>query len=92
MGDVGDVYNDVRDHRRAMRGAFGIACPRCKEKRPRAQPSILLPQQACRVDGYRDPRPRLTQEQERAALSSYYGPPRIGAGITCAMAGKGGEK
>ena len=31
--------------------------PRCKVVRPRAHPSILLPQQRCRVDGYRDPRP-----------------------------------
>ncbi len=64
MGDVGDFYNDVKKHRTALRAKFGVPCPRCPERRPKAQPSILLPQQVCKVDNYRDPRPRLTQEDQ----------------------------
>lgn len=59
MGDMGDVFRDMRDHRRELRSKYGVECPQCKIVRPKANPSILLPQQRCRVDGYRDPRPRL---------------------------------
>lgn len=60
--DYGDFCREMKDHKRAMRLKFGVNCPRCKEVRPKAHPSILLPQQKCKVDGYVDPRPRLTQE------------------------------
>lgn len=63
MGDVGDLFNDLREHRRDLRARFGVSCPRCATARPKASPSILLPQQRCKVDGYRDQRPRLTPEQ-----------------------------
>ena len=36
-------------------------CPVCVAKLPKAHPSILLPQQVCKIHGFRDPRPRLTQ-------------------------------
>lgn len=62
MGDMGDIYRDMKEHRRAMRLRFGVECPSCKRVRPKAHPSILLPQQRCKVDGYVDPRPHLTQE------------------------------
>lgn len=64
MGDMGDVFNAMRDHRKALRRAYGVPCPECQRKLPRAQPSILLPQQRCKIHGYRDPRPALTEEQE----------------------------
>ena len=43
--------------RKERRRTLGVNCPRCAEVRPKAHPSILLPGQRCRVDGYRDPRP-----------------------------------
>jgi hypothetical protein len=58
MGDIGDYWNDARDYRRELRSRLGVSCPRCKEVRPKACASILLPGQRCKVDGYRDPRPR----------------------------------
>jgi hypothetical protein len=58
MGDEGDFWRDVKDYMRERRARLGVECPRCKEVRPKACPSILLPQQKCKVDGYRDPRPR----------------------------------
>lgn len=61
MGDMGDYFNDLRESRKERRALYGVNCPRCKEVRPKAHPSILLPQQRCKVDGYRDPRPRIEE-------------------------------
>lgn len=59
MGDMGDYFNDLKEHRRQMRETHGVNCPRCREKQPKRDPTILLPQQRCKVDGYQDPRPRV---------------------------------
>lgn len=66
MGDMGDYFNDLRQSRRERRAELGVCCPRCAIARPKAHPSILLPGQRCKVDGYRDPRPddRFTSRQE----------------------------
>jgi len=58
MGDMGDTFNALRAARRDARARLGVNCPTCTVKLPKAQPSILLPQQRCRVCGYRDPRKR----------------------------------
>ena len=58
MGDMGDYYNDLRDSRKERRARLGVECPQCAIARPKACASILLPNQRCKVDGYRDPRPR----------------------------------
>ena len=58
MGDMGDYYNDLKQARKERREAFGVPCPQCNVKQPKRQPTILLPRQRCKVDGYRDPRPR----------------------------------
>jgi hypothetical protein len=63
MGDMGELFNAVRDARREARAKHGVPCPRCAEVRPKAQPSILLPQQRCKVDGYRDPRERTAETE-----------------------------
>lgn len=59
MGDMGDFYRDIKDHQRRLREKFGVECPKCKTGRQKTNASILLPQQRCKVDGYRDPRPYL---------------------------------
>ena len=58
MSDYAEFCRDMRDARRERRAKLGVECPRCKEVRPKAHPSILLPGQRCKVDGYRDERPR----------------------------------
>ncbi len=63
MSDTIDGYKDIANHRKALRRAYSVNCPMCAQQRPRANPSVLLPQQRCRLDGYRDPRPELTNEQ-----------------------------
>jgi hypothetical protein len=58
MGDMGDDFNALRNAKKAIRDQHGKPCPECVAKLPRACPSILLPQQVCKIHKYRDPRPR----------------------------------
>lgn len=59
MSDYGDICRKLRDAKKEHRRKYGVLCPECSQTRPKAHPSILLPQQRCKVDGYRDPRPRV---------------------------------
>lgn len=63
MSDTIDAYKDMGDHKKRLRAKFGIPCPKCAIKRPKANATILLPKQRCKVDGYVDPRPELTDEE-----------------------------
>lgn len=67
MSDMAEDFKALKDHKKALRAKYGVECPECKKHRPRANATILMPQQRCRVDGYRDPRPELTDEQWRDA-------------------------
>jgi hypothetical protein len=66
MGDMGEIFNAYRYYKRERRLKFGVNCPKCAVVRPKAHPSILLPGQQCRVDGYRDPRAASFREWEAA--------------------------
>jgi hypothetical protein len=68
MGDMGDYFNDLKAALRIARETHGVDCPQCKIVRPKAHPSILLPGQKCKVDGYRDPRPRVYADDEARNL------------------------
>lgn len=35
MGDMGDIYNDIRADLRFRRAQFGVACPNCRIKQPK---------------------------------------------------------
>lgn len=70
MGDMGEIFNDMREARRSLRSMYGVDCPHCRDKQPKRMPTLLLPAQRCKVDGYRDPRPRLTDEQHQAAYTA----------------------
>ena len=59
MSDYGEFCRDLREARREARTKHGVPCPVCIKKLPKACPTILLPQQRCRIHGYRDSRPRL---------------------------------
>lgn len=67
MSEAVEIFRSMKDHHKRLRAIYGVACPRCATIRPKAPASILLPQQRCRVDGYVDPRPELTNEQWGAA-------------------------
>ncbi len=73
MGDMIDMWRDLKEHRREMRAALGVPCPNCPIKQPRREPTILLPQQRCKVDGYRDPRPESVIDEWLAAPSPAQG-------------------
>lgn len=61
MSDMIDGFRDLKALRKELRRVFGLPCPMCRQKQPKRQPTILQPQQRCKVDGYRDPRPEPTQ-------------------------------
>lgn len=63
MSDYGDMCRDIRYARRDVRAAHGKPCPVCVQKLPKASPSILLPEQRCRIHGYRDPRTRTAETE-----------------------------
>lgn len=63
MGDSVDDMRAIGNHKKRLRAKYGVDCPECKRLRPKGNPSLLLPQQTCRVDRYKDPRPELTDEQ-----------------------------
>jgi hypothetical protein len=58
MGDSAEIWNAIKEERRERRRLLGVDCPGCRIKEPKRTPTILLPQQKCKVCGYRDPRPR----------------------------------
>lgn len=65
MSELGEIFSAHADLRKVRRKIFGVDCQECVRLLPRANPTILLPQQRCRIHGYRDPRPELTDAQER---------------------------
>ena len=62
MGDMGDVFNEWRAHKKAQRERLGVPCPTCTIKLPKAQPKVLLPGQRCWC-GYQDRRSGIEKEQ-----------------------------
>lgn len=60
MGDMGEFFNDLKEHRKRMRREKGINCPGCIKDHPKRDPTILLPGQRCKVCGHR--RPHEAQE------------------------------
>ena len=65
MSDTIGDFKAMDAHRKDLRSAYGVSCPTCRVARPKAHPSLLLPQQRCKVDGYIDPRPELTEADHR---------------------------
>lgn len=71
MSDTIDGFRDLKELRRLERERFGIKCPVCVDRLPKAQPKVLLPGQVCRAHKphYRDPREQPTAEQWNAAMN-----------------------
>ena len=61
--DYGDMCRDIREARRDARANYGMPCPECVRLLPKANPSILLPEQRCKIHGYRDPRKRTVETE-----------------------------
>ena len=71
MSDMIDMFRDMKDMRKLERERFGVKCPVCIERLPRAQPKVLLHGQVCRAHKphYRDPRPPITADEFNAAMA-----------------------
>lgn len=63
MSEVVEIFRATKDHNKQLRAKYGAPCPECQRLLPKAHPSILLPQQVCRIHKYRDPRPALTDDE-----------------------------
>ena len=63
MSDMTDMFQGLKGHNKRLRKVYGVDCPECVRLLPKANPSVLLPQQVCRIHKYRDERPELTDEQ-----------------------------
>ncbi len=71
MSDMIDMYRDLQALRSAERKVFGVQCPVCVEKLPKAQPKVLLHGQTCRAHKphYRDPRPQPSDAEYNEAMA-----------------------
>lgn len=58
-GDEGEHWKAVKDYTKGLRAKHGVNCPGCPKVQPKRIPTVLLPQQRCKVCGHRDPRPRI---------------------------------
>ena len=59
MSEMSEMFNELKQHKRELKDQYGITCPKCTIKFPKAQAKILMPNQKCWC-GYRDERLRLT--------------------------------
>jgi hypothetical protein len=59
MSDMGEMFNDYRQHKKELKAQYGVPCPSCTVKLPKAQAKILMPGQKCWC-GYKDKREKLT--------------------------------
>jgi len=59
MGDMGDIFRAHKDDLKERRQREGVPCEECKRLLPKANPSILLPGQKCRMHNWRAPKPTL---------------------------------
>jgi hypothetical protein len=73
MSDMIDAFRDMKEMQRLERQYFGVRCPVCIKRLPKAQPKILLPGQVCRAHKphYRDTRPAITADQFNAAMNKH---------------------
>jgi len=56
MSEYGDMCKELRDNKREARALFGIPCEGCRKMRPKAEPTIMMPQRKCKVCGNQDHR------------------------------------
>src|SRR3546814_6988699 len=73
VSDMIDAYRDLKAYQRAKRLIWGVPCPVCREKLPRANAKILEPGRICRAHktSYRDPRPEPTEEAFAARMAAH---------------------
>lgn len=74
MGKHSDIrahFEGYKEEKRARRRKFGIPCPLCQNNRPRASPTLMMPGQKCKIDGYKDNRdPAIMEAKNDEVLDS----------------------
>lgn len=56
MGDMGELFNELKAIKRKVRAEIGIECQVCKKARPRGDATIMLPGDRCKVCRSKDER------------------------------------
>lgn len=71
MSDAIDDFRALKQMRARERVAFGVKCPECLRRLPKAHPKVLLPGQTCRAHKphYRDPRTMPTDDEWQNAMN-----------------------
>lgn len=57
-----EIFKNIKAAGVALKAKYGIPCPECVVKLPKACPTVLMPGQRCRIHNYTDSRPRLADE------------------------------
>src|SRR3546814_20688573 len=73
VSDMIDAYRDLKAYQRPKRLIWGVPCPVCREKLPRANEQIFEPGRFCRAHkpSSRDPRPAPTEEEFAARMAAH---------------------
>ena len=66
-----EVFRRLKDARRELRNIYARPCPVCQERLPKAPASKLLPLEKCKIHGYQDLRPRLTEDEVNAVFNRF---------------------
>ena len=69
--DDWSIFRVLKDAKRELRATYARPCPVCQQRLPKAPPSMLLPRQKCRIHGYQDLRPRLSEEQVNEVFARF---------------------
>src|SRR3546814_6410527 len=75
VSDMIDAYRDLKAYQRAKRLIWGVPCPVCREKLPRANAKILEPGRICRAH-----KPSYRSEEHTSELQSLM---RISYAVFC---------
>lgn len=65
MGDMGEIFNDLKQEKRNLKELFGVPCPICIVKLPKAHPKILLPGGYCKMHRFKDQRDSSIMDEAR---------------------------
>lgn len=69
--DDWEIFRRLKSARKELRATYARPCPVCQQRLPKAPPSMLLPKQKCKIHGYQDVRPRLTEEEVNSVFLKF---------------------
>ena len=61
-------HKALRKAKQEMKRRLGVACPHCAAMPKGPPPRVLMPQELCTTHNYRDPRPRLPENDYQSKV------------------------